>query len=48
MKVKKLGIGKALGKAVFPGGETEMLERIEILSFELVQRADSSEGSSES
>lgn len=47
MKVKKLGIGGALGKAVFPGGETEMLERIEILSFEL-QRADSSEGSSES
>ena len=36
VKVKKLGIGRALGAGVFPGGEAEMLERIEITGFEII------------
>ena len=42
MKVKKLGIAKSLGSTaaelaeIFPGGETEMLDRIEITGFEEV------------
>ena len=35
MKVKKLGIGKALGTDVFPGSEQEMLDRIQITGFEV-------------
>ena len=36
VRVKKLGVGKALGDSVFPNGEREMLERIEIIGFEIV------------
>ena len=39
VRVKKLGIGNALAKAspgLFPGGEEEMLNRIEITGFETV------------
>ena len=36
VRIKKLGIGKALGDTVFPNGEREMLERIEIIGFEIV------------
>ena len=35
VKVKKLGIGKTLGDTVFPGGERDMLDRIEITGFEI-------------
>ena len=35
VKVKKLGIGKALGLGVFPQGEQDMLDRIEITGFEI-------------
>ena len=40
LKVKKLGIAKALGESYFPGGEQEMLDRIEITGFEIVQTAE--------
>ena len=35
VKSKKLGIGNALGSNVFPGGEAEMLDQIEITGFEI-------------
>ena len=36
VKVKKLGIGKALGDSFFSGGEREMLDRIEITGFQII------------
>ena len=36
VRVKKLGLGRALGLDVFPGGDQEMLDRIEIIGFELI------------
>ena len=35
VRVKKFGIGKTLGIDVFPGGESDMLDRIEITGFEV-------------
>ena len=34
VKVKKLGIARAIGASAFPpGGESDMLDRVEILGF---------------
>ena len=42
VRVKKIGIARAVGEEFFPGGEKEILERVVILEFkveEIVRRS---------